>query len=81
MLEHGLWMRTRGQKPAHIHRRPRKEHFGELVQLDGSFHCWFVLGIAAHQVRPAAFPALVPHRHIPFQIRSLWFQRHDIMVL
>jgi transposase len=41
MLEHGLWARTRGRKPAHLHRRPRKEHFGELVQLDGSFHAWF----------------------------------------
>jgi len=41
MLEHGLWMRTRGRKPAHLHRRPRKEHFGELVQLDGSFHAWY----------------------------------------
>jgi len=41
MLEHGLWMRTRGRKSAHLHRRPRKEHFGELVQLDGSFHTWY----------------------------------------
>ena len=41
MLEHGLWMRTRGRKPTHLHRRPRKEHFGELVQLDGSFHAWY----------------------------------------
>src|SRR5260370_30941364 len=41
MLEHGLWMRTRGRKPAHLHRRPRQEHFGELVQLDGSFHAWY----------------------------------------
>jgi transposase len=41
MLEEGLWMRTRGQKPAHLHRRPRKEHFGELVQMDGSFHAWY----------------------------------------
>jgi len=41
MLEHGLWMRTRARKPAHLHRRPRKEHFGELVQLDGSFHAWY----------------------------------------
>src|SRR6266436_1646402 len=30
MLEAGLWGR-----------RERKEHFGELVQLDGSFHPWF----------------------------------------
>ena len=41
MLEQGLWMRTRGRKRAHLRRRSRKEHFGELVQLDGSFHAWY----------------------------------------
>src|SRR5713226_3688078 len=41
MLEQGLWHHTRGRKRAHRRRRPRKEHFGELVQLDGSFHAWF----------------------------------------
>jgi hypothetical protein len=35
-----LWTRTRRAKPRH-QRRARKEHFGELVQLDGSFHDWF----------------------------------------
>lgn len=33
MLEEGLWSRER-------RRRERKAHFGELVQLDGSFHDW-----------------------------------------
>ena len=41
MLEEGLWTRQRGKKRAHRRRRPRKEHFGELLQLDGSFHAWF----------------------------------------
>ncbi len=41
MLEAGLWSRQRGRKRAHRRRRPRKEHFGELLQLDGSFHAWF----------------------------------------
>ena len=37
----GLWSRTRrGQPPPHV-RRARRAHFGELVQLDGSFHDWF----------------------------------------
>jgi hypothetical protein len=40
MLEAGLWSRTRGRKRSHRQRRPRREHFGELVQLDGSFHAW-----------------------------------------
>jgi len=40
MLEERLWCRQRGKPRAHLRRRPRKEHFGELVQLDGSFHAW-----------------------------------------
>jgi hypothetical protein len=35
-----LWTRARRAKPRH-QRRERKAHFGELVQLDGSFHEWF----------------------------------------
>ena len=39
MLQEGLWSRERkGRK--HRQRRERKEHFGELVQMDGSFHAW-----------------------------------------
>src|SRR5438128_3675417 len=39
MLAEGLWSRQRkGRK--HRRRRERKEHFGELVQMDGSFHDW-----------------------------------------
>lgn len=41
MIEEGLWSRVRGKQRAHRRRRQRKEHFGELVQLDGSFHAWF----------------------------------------
>ncbi|HXN24085.1 MAG TPA: ISNCY family transposase [Candidatus Dormibacteraeota bacterium] len=40
MLAEGLWSRSRRRK-AHRKRRERKQHFGELVQLDGSFHEWF----------------------------------------
>jgi transposase len=39
MLEQGLWSRRR-QRKKHCQRRERKAHFGELVQLDGSFHDW-----------------------------------------
>ncbi len=35
----GLWSRRRRRRP-HLRRRDRKAHFGELVQLDGSFHDW-----------------------------------------
>ena len=39
MLAEGLWSRQRKRKKHH-QRRDRKAHFGELVQLDGSFHDW-----------------------------------------
>jgi hypothetical protein len=39
MREAGLWRRRRKRKP-YRQRRERKAHFGELVQLDGSFHRW-----------------------------------------
>lgn len=40
MLADGLWSRARKRSP-HRRRRERMAHFGELVQLDGSFHPWF----------------------------------------
>jgi transposase len=39
MLEANLWSRRRKRKK-HCQRREPKPHFGELVQLDGSFHDW-----------------------------------------
>jgi transposase len=40
MLEAGLWSRERKPR-THRKRRERKQHFGELVQFDGSQHAWF----------------------------------------
>src|SRR6266852_6214583 len=40
MLTEGLWSRARKRKE-HRERRQPKDHFGELVQMDGSFHKWF----------------------------------------
>jgi transposase len=40
MLAEGLWSSMRKRK-AHRKRREPRAHFGELVQLDGSFHEWF----------------------------------------
>src|SRR5258708_9859217 len=40
MLSAGLWKRAR-QRKAHRRRRERRAHFGELVQMDGSFHDWY----------------------------------------
>ena len=40
MLAEELWSKARKRK-AHRSRRERRAHFGELVQLDGSFHEWY----------------------------------------
>jgi len=40
LLAEGLWSRQR-QRKQHRRRRARKEHFGELAQMDGSHHDWF----------------------------------------
>jgi transposase len=40
LLAAGLWSRARKRSP-HRRRRERMAHFGELLQLDGSFHPWF----------------------------------------
>ena len=37
MLTEGLWSKSRRRRQ-HRQRRERKAHFGELVQMDGSFH-------------------------------------------
>ena len=39
MLAEGLWTRERKHKP-YRQRRERRAHFGELVQMDGSFENW-----------------------------------------
>lgn len=40
MVQAGQWSRVRRTR-ARPRRRERRRHFGELVQLDGSFHNWF----------------------------------------
>ena len=40
LLQEKLWERHR-RRGAYRKRRPPRGHFGELVQLDGSFHRWF----------------------------------------
>src|SRR5579859_6766041 len=39
LIEEGLWQRRRRRDP-HRSRRPRRECFGELVQMDASIHDW-----------------------------------------
>ena len=43
LIADGQWRRRR-KRGKHRARRPRREHFGELVQLDGSHHEWFGAG-------------------------------------
>ena len=40
LIEEGLWKRRARQKEKRRSRRPRKEHWGEMVQVDGSHHDW-----------------------------------------
>jgi hypothetical protein len=57
----GLWQRQRRRKP-YRQRREAKAHFGELVQLDGSFHEWLEergpRGCLLHMVDDATTKAL-----------------------
>src|SRR2546427_340227 len=61
LREAGLWQRQRRRKP-YRQRREAKEHFGELVQLDGSFHEWLEergpRGCLMHMVDDATTRAL-----------------------
>ena len=40
LLAHGLWQKSRKRRK-HRTRRDPKEHFGEMIQMDGSHHKWF----------------------------------------
>jgi len=61
LKEAGLWQRQRRRKP-YRQRREAKAHFGELVQMDGSFHEWLEgrgpRGCLMHMVDDATTKAL-----------------------
>jgi transposase len=61
MLAEGLWTRERKRKP-YRQRRERRAHFGELVQMDGSFEAWLEdrgpRGCLIHMVDDATSTAL-----------------------
>lgn len=40
LIEEGLWQAKRLKKPKERTWRSRKDHFGEMVQMDGSHHDW-----------------------------------------
>ena len=41
LIRTGLWQVKQQRKKTHAAWRERRGHFGELVQMDGSHHCWF----------------------------------------
>lgn len=41
LIKEGLWRPTRKRKKRHKAWRQRRQHFGEMVQMDGSHHRWF----------------------------------------
>jgi transposase len=40
LIEAGLWKKKRKARQ-HRQWRPRKDHYGEMIQVDGSHHAWF----------------------------------------
>ena len=40
LIEEGLWKKRKGQKEKKRSWRSRKDHYGEMVQMDGSHHDW-----------------------------------------
>lgn len=41
MIDEGLWKPKKKRKPEYRCLRPRKDHYGEMEQFDGSYHHWF----------------------------------------
>jgi len=41
MIDEGLWIPQKQKKPDYRSARPRKEHYGEMEQFDGSYEYWF----------------------------------------
>ena len=41
MITEGLWIPKKHKKPDYRRLRPRKEHYGEMEQFDGSYEYWF----------------------------------------
>jgi hypothetical protein len=81
-----LWSRVR-DAPKHRQRRERKAHFGELVQLDGSFETWLEdrgpTACLMHMVDDATSRSagrFEPQETIWAAVRSLrgWIERYGI---
>lgn len=85
LKEAGLWTRARKRR-AHRRWREPKEHFGELVQLDGSPHDWFGTGEMCclmnlvDDAMSRSFALFFPHEATEAAMRVLmgWIERYGI---
>ena len=84
LLAEGLWERRRHRDP-HRSRRPRRECFGELVQMDASIHDWLegrgeagvLIGMiddATSRVAARFYPAGTVEAHL--DLLGVWLRRH-----
>lgn len=84
LLAAGLWQRRRRREP-HRSRRPRRECFGELVQMDASIHDWLegrgeamvlisMIDDATGRVMACFYPAGTTQTHM--DLFGRWLRRH-----
>jgi Winged helix-turn helix len=84
LMEEGLWQRRRRRDP-HRSRRPRRECFGELVQMDASTHDWLegrgesmvlitMIDDATNYTMARFYPAGTTEAHMDLLER--WLRRH-----
>ena len=84
LLAAGLWERRRHRDP-HRSRRPRRECFGELVQMDASIHEWFegrgetavliaMIDDATNRIAARFYPAGTVEAHLG--LLGVWLRRY-----
>jgi Helix-turn-helix domain len=84
LLAEGLWQRRRRREP-HRSRRPRRDCFGELVQIDASIHDWLegrgeqvvLIGMiddATGRVMARFYPAGTTEAHM--DLFGRWLRKH-----
>lgn len=84
LIEEGLWQRRRRRDP-HRSRRPRRDCFGELVQIDASIHDWLegrgeqavlvtLIDDATSYVMARFYPSGTAEAHMDLVER--WLRRH-----
>lgn len=78
LLAEGLWQRRRRRGP-HRRRRTRKEHRGEMLQMDGSHHDWFegrrdwaVLMVAIDDASSEVYARFFEEETLAAAMRTFW---------